>query len=102
MIVTQGVTELMSASLVEALRPGTRGAAYDGALLGRSWGFKLEDVAFPDMVLWHGEVDQEVPLSVGQAVAGRLKRCQARFYPEDGHISLMVNHAAEIVAALKR
>lgn len=97
-----GVRELMAASLVEALRPGTRGAAYDGALLGRSWGFKLEEIDFPEIDLWHGGFDQEVPISVGQVVAGGLKQYRATFYPEDGHISLIVNHAAEIITALKR
>ncbi len=97
-----GVTELMAASLVEALRPGTRGAAYDGALLGRAWGFKLEEIAFPEIYLWHGGFDKEVPLPVGQAMAERFQQCQVTFYPEDGHISLIVNHAAEIVTALKR
>jgi hypothetical protein len=45
-------------------------------------------------------LDKEIPLAVGQAVADDLKQCQAAYYPEEGHISLIVNHAAEIMAAL--
>ncbi len=97
-------SELMAASLVEALRQGTRGPAYDGILIGggRPWGFKLEDIAFPTLYLWHGEQDKDVPIAIGRAVAERLARCKATYYPGEGHISLIVNHREEIVRALQR
>jgi len=95
-----GIRELMAESLVQALRQGTRGPAYDGAMLGRSWGFKLDDIAFPALYLWHGELDQEVSVTAGRAVAARLGHCQATYYPSDGHISLIVNHREEIVRTL--
>jgi pimeloyl-ACP methyl ester carboxylesterase len=94
------VNELMAASLVEALEPGARGAAYDGVLLGRAWGFRLEDVAFPALYLWHGERDNQVPIAQGRAVAERLPHCQAVYYPDEGHISLIVNRAQDILRAL--
>jgi pimeloyl-ACP methyl ester carboxylesterase len=95
-----GIAEIMAASLVEASRQGARGAAYDGALLGRSWGFKLEDIAFPAIYLWHGELDKQVPVAMAQAAAERLVQCKATYYPNDGHISLIVNHREEIVRTL--
>ncbi len=95
-----GIPELMAASLVEALRPGSRGAAYDGVLLGRAWGFKLADIAFPTLYLWHGELDREVPVAVGRASAAQLARCQATFFPGEGHISVIANHSEEILKAL--
>ncbi len=96
------ISELMAASLVEALRQGTRGSAYDGTLLGGGcpWGFKLEDIAFPTLYLWHGELDKDVPIAIGRAVAERLAQCKATYYPGEGHISLIVNHRAEIVTAM--
>lgn len=97
-----GIRELMAASLVEALCQGTRGTAYDGTLLagGRLWGFRLEDITFPRLHLWHGELDKEVPVAGGQMVAARLAHCNATYYPGEGHISLIVNHRAEIVSSL--
>lgn len=95
-----GVSEIMAASLVEALRQGARGAAYDGALLGRPWRFELEDIAFSTITLWHGELDKEVPVAMGRAVAERLAHCKATYYPGEGHLSLIVNHRDEIVQAL--
>jgi pimeloyl-ACP methyl ester carboxylesterase len=95
-----GVRALMAASLAEALRPGTRGAAYDGVLLGRDWGFDLARLPFANVHLWHGELDREVPVATARAVAQRLPQCQATFYPAEAHISVIVNHAEAIVRAL--
>ncbi len=95
-----GVSAIMAASLVEALRPGARGAAYDGVILGRPWEVALEEIAFPRVYLWHGELDNQVPVAMGRRVAGRLAHCQAVYYPDEGHISLIANRARDIVQAL--
>ncbi len=95
-----GIRELMAASLVEGLRQGAKGAALDGALLGRSWGFKLEDVKSLNLYLWHGELDDLAPITSAREVAGRLVQCKATYYPGEGHISLIVNHSKEIVASM--
>ncbi len=36
----------------------------------------------------------------GQPVADRLSGCKANYYPDEGHISLIVNHGEEIVKTL--
>jgi hypothetical protein len=90
----------MAASLVEALRQGARGAAYDGALLGRHWGFELERLNFPETHLWHGELDNQVRLAQARDTAQRIPHPKATFYPEDAHVSTIVNHGDEIVGSL--
>ena len=57
-------------------------------------------VCHSDVHLWHGGQDKNVPLSVGQYVAGELPDCLDRFYPEEGHLTLPRNRIAEILAAL--
>ncbi len=91
---------LLAADMVEAFRQGARGPAYEGILYARSWDFKVEDIAFPALFLWHGERDRNVPVAMGRAVAARLAHCQATYYADEGHMSLVVNHAAEIVTIL--
>ena len=91
---------LLAASMVEAFRQGARGPAYEGTMYGRSWDFRVEDIAFPALSLWHGERDRNVPVAMGRAVAGKLAHCQATYYADEGHMSLIVNHAAEIVTIL--
>jgi pimeloyl-ACP methyl ester carboxylesterase len=95
------ISDLWAASMAEAFRQGARGLTYDTLLgEGRPWGFKLEDIAFPSVYLWHGEFDQDVPIAMGRAVARQLPHCQATFYPGEGHLSVLVNHREEIVTAL--
>ncbi len=96
------IADLMTASLVEAFRQGAQGAAYEGTLLGGPWGFKLEDIVFPAVYLWHGEQDPEVSIGLGRTVARRIAQCTPRYYEGEGHISMIVNHADEIVTTLTR
>jgi pimeloyl-ACP methyl ester carboxylesterase len=95
-----GITELIAAALAEAFRQGARGAAYEGTLFGRPRGFLLRDITHPAMHLWHGESDREVPIKVARAVAAELPACSATYHSSEGHISLIVNHADEIVGRL--
>jgi len=62
----------MAASLVEGFRQGARGAAYQGALFGRPWGFKLEEIKFSPIFLWHGELDTEAPVTTARKMAGKF------------------------------
>jgi pimeloyl-ACP methyl ester carboxylesterase len=95
-----GIKELIVASLVEGFRQGARGATHEGVLFGRPWGFRLEEIKFPSMFLWHGELDTEAPVATARDVAGKLTQCKATYYPGEGHISLIVNHAQDILKAL--
>ena len=56
---------LIAASQAEAFRQGARELTYDILLIeGRPWGFKLEEIAFPTMYLWHGEQDKDTPIAM--------------------------------------
>lgn len=100
-LLAPSIRDLWATSLAEAFRQGARGLTYDTLLAeGRPWGFKLEDIAFPRVYLWHGEQDQDVPIAMGRAVADQLASCKATFYPEEGHLSVIVNHWEEIVTTL--
>lgn len=99
-LLVPGIKELMAASLVESLRQGTKGAAYEGTLFGRAWGFRLEEIKFPTIFFWHGELDKEIPVAAAREVAKKITQCKATYYPDEGHISLIVNHAQEILKAL--
>ena len=88
--------QALTASSVEALRRGTQGAAADGLLYGRPWGFTLREIRAP-LYLWHGERDVIVPPSMGHYLAESIPGCHARFYPDDGHFSLPFGRLREIL-----
>ncbi len=94
------IRDLFVASLVEAFAQGTKGPAYDGMVVRRPWGFKLEAITLPALYLWHGEQDKDVPVAAGRAIANQLVQCKATYYPNDGHFSLLVNHGEEMITTL--
>jgi len=81
---------------LEAFRQGGREVGRDLELLTRPWGFRLADVRIR-VHLHHGEVDRTVPVQAGRYLAQAIPDCAATFYPDDGHFSLIVDRADELV-----
>ena len=92
--------KIMAASLVEGFAQGGKGAALDGKLISGNYGFAYGQIELENIFLWHGEADKQIPIAVALRTAEALLHCQATFYPGEGHISVIVNHADEIVDAL--
>ena len=93
------VKQMFIDSLREAFRSGTRGASWDATIYARPWGFQLQDISM-EVHLWHGELDTQVPVSVGRYVANAIPNCRARFLPDEGHHSLAYNHIEDILSVL--
>ncbi|MBK6644171.1 MAG: alpha/beta hydrolase [Anaerolineales bacterium] len=85
--------------LREALRNGTRGAFDESLLAVTDYGFRLQDIQAP-IQLWHGEADQNVPVEMARFAESALPKCEAGFYPNEGHLSLFKKYAAEFIRAL--
>lgn len=92
------VRRMLRDDITEAFRHGSDGAAWDVVLLGRPWGFALEDIT-PVVYLWQGEADVLVPPAMGRHMAAHLPHCRARTFPGEGHL-LAVDHLAELVETL--
>jgi len=85
----------------EAFCQGSKGPAYEAKLYAEPWGFNLQDISPKLKVyLWHGELDKNVPISMGRAMAGAIPNCKATFFPHEGHISAALNHFEEIINTL--
>ncbi|OGO50594.1 MAG: hypothetical protein A2148_04950 [Chloroflexi bacterium RBG_16_68_14] len=84
---------------IEAFHSGSRGAAWETLMYARPWGFRLEEITM-EVHLWQGEQDKNVPPSMGRYQAGAIPNCRATFYPDEGHISLVVDHMEEILGSL--
>jgi len=89
------------ASVSEAFRAGPRGVAWEGAMLARPWGFSIDAIRCPVM-LWHGEADREVTVTMARRLAARLPTVRTWFLPEEGHFSLPVRHQRAILGEIKR
>ena len=93
------LADLFVDGLQEAFRSGIGGAAQDAALYTSPWGFQHGDIT-TDVHLWHGGQDGNVPVSVGQYVSDAIPNCNARFYDEEGHLTLPHNRMREILSTL--
>lgn len=72
---------------------------HESLLAVTEWGFRLQDIHQP-IHLWHGEMDQNIPVDMARHAASAIPQCEAKFYPNEGHLSLFKKYAAEIIGAL--
>jgi pimeloyl-ACP methyl ester carboxylesterase len=84
--------------LTEIYRGGPQGVVWDTILLTRPWGFSPAAIRVKTF-LWQGEQDLNVPLTMGRFLAKVIPNCDARFIPNEGHLTY-VNQWQEIVLAL--
>ncbi|KAG8671078.1 hypothetical protein FPOAC2_04398 [Fusarium poae] len=84
----------------EAMKQGGYPMAWDARLYGSDWGFKLEDlkVGKGQMILWHGDQDQNVPIRVSYKAAEVIPNAELRVMKGDSHMSLMVKTEEPLVA----
>ena len=83
-------------TLREAQRHGPRGAQQDTALMVGPWEFRPQEITMP-VHLWHGEADRDAPIAMGRSLAAAIPKSQTHFYPEEGHLSVFVNHVQDIL-----
>ena len=83
----------------ECFRHGPRGAQVDTALMASAWQFDPTRISIP-VHIWHGERDVDAPVAMGRWMAKIVPTSRARFFPDEGHISLIVNHADDILRSL--
>ncbi len=92
--------QALSRSIREAFRGGVHGPVWDGLLYVRPWGFSVSEIRAP-VRLWQGELDVHVPSTMGRWLAQNVPKCRATFCPGEGHLSLPLNRADEILEALR-
>ena len=85
--------------LREAFRSGIGGVHHEAKLYTQSWQFRLQGIPVK-VHLWHGELDLNVPISVGRYVADAIPNCHATFLKDEAHISLPHNHIRGILSVL--
>ena len=81
-----------------AFRQGTRGQLRDWAILAGSWGFRPEKLTVP-VRLFHGEIDDRVPLHHAEHLARVVPDSHLTVYPGEGHM-IIFDRDEEILAGL--
>ncbi len=87
---------LLVGSLNQATLCGGQGVVTDAQLLGRHWGFAIDDVCGPPISIWHGQCDRIAPISMGRYFHSRLVGSTFHVDPSAGHITMLKWHCEEI------
>jgi pimeloyl-ACP methyl ester carboxylesterase len=88
---TPARTEHLYRSAQVGLAPGVDGWWDDDVAFIEPWGFELEQIRTPVLLL-HGRHDQFVPFSHGEWLAAHIPGVEARLSDDDGHLTLVENH----------
>ncbi len=84
--------------LPELSRQGPQGVVWDMRVLTGPWGFSPAAIKVKTH-LWQGEQDVNVPLNMGRFLARAIPNCEARFIPNEGHLTY-INHWQEMLGPL--
>jgi pimeloyl-ACP methyl ester carboxylesterase len=95
------VKAVLLPSLSEAYRAGADGAAWEGVILVRPWGFRLQDITIP-VHIWHGEADVNDPLQCAEYLRDTIPNTHAKFFPGEGHFLIMKRWGEILAELLKR
>jgi pimeloyl-ACP methyl ester carboxylesterase len=80
-------------------RGSARGQQVDTELIIGDWDFKIAEINMP-VQIWYGEQDHNASLSMYRYLAVGISKADAHLIPGEGHISLIVNNAENILKYL--
>ncbi len=89
---------VMLRNAAELYRQGGRGLYDEALIMARPWGFPLEGIRTP-VRIWHGELDQAVPVGMGRHLARTIPTAHASFFPGEAH-HLLYDRWEEILGEL--
>lgn len=93
---------LLRVLIDEPFRQGTDAAVLEADLLSsQDWGFKLEDVDFNPIRIWHGAKDGNSPIEMIRYMAEKLSHSVLREYENDTHYT-MLPHLEEALTELSK
>lgn len=98
-VLTTDFANFVLRSVREGIGETTDGMIDDDIAHLNLWGFELSQIHIP-VLLMHGEQDRMVPCSHGKWLASRIPKVEARFLPDDGHLTLSLRRIPEVHAWL--
>jgi pimeloyl-ACP methyl ester carboxylesterase len=85
--------------LREAMRQGTRGAAWDMRMYVHPLDVRLQDIHMP-LHVFHGEKDANVPIALVRDALAAIPTAKLVTYPHEAHLSTLCNRFDDIAQAL--
>ncbi|HWD29205.1 MAG TPA: alpha/beta hydrolase [Rhizomicrobium sp.] len=92
---------VLARTMMETARQSGAGNRAEIERLVRPWGFDIREIETPRIFVWHGHEDRIMPIGPARLMARRLHDATATFYHDEGHFSVLVNRAYDLLAALR-
>jgi pimeloyl-ACP methyl ester carboxylesterase len=89
---------MMIEEITEGYRQGWAGPARDDIVINSPWGFHLRDISVR-IDIWHGELDENVPVNQGRYQHERIPHSRLTVLPGQAHLCLLAKWR-EVLAAL--
>ena len=83
----------------EGFAQGSRGFVHEAYILTHFWGFRLEDVRFNKVLIWHGTKDKNSPIRMVRYMHERLPHSHLTEHEGDNHFAIS-RHLEEIITEL--
>jgi len=90
---------ILNQTIADAMRNGAPGARRDLTLYTNDWQLALGDITQP-IRIWHGAADGTVPIGHARWLAGQLPNAHLTELPGEGHYSVPIRYAPQILAEL--
>jgi pimeloyl-ACP methyl ester carboxylesterase len=84
----------------EGFAQGAEAMVQEAQLQSGDWGFKLGDVAYDPILLWHGTQDTQAPVQWIRAMAERLPYGILKEYDGETHGTMFLNRLEEVFSDL--
>jgi pimeloyl-ACP methyl ester carboxylesterase len=97
--ITGDFGEFLAQAFREALSVSGDGWVDDDLAFVEPWGFALAAIDVP-VTVWQGSADLMVPFAHGDWLSAAIPGARARLLPDDGHLSIVVGRADEIIEDL--
>ncbi|KAK1765216.1 Alpha/Beta hydrolase protein [Phialemonium atrogriseum] len=91
--------ERLLRTLFDGFAQGAKGMVQEAQLVSQDWGFRLEDVSYDPILLWHGTKDSNSPIGWVRSMAERLPNGVLKEFEGDTHFTI-VNHLDKILSDL--
>ena len=93
-----GIYDVVRDATLGALDRGPRSVIADADIYLNEWGFEVSQINFP-IRFWHGKQDRNIAWTYTQQIAELIPQADTHWSEIDGHYSLPITHAEQIIAA---
>lgn len=93
-----GIYDVVRDATLGALNRGARSVIADADIYLSEWGFEVSQINFP-IRFWHGKQDRNIAWTYTQQIAELIPQAETHWSEIDGHYSLPITHAEQIITA---